>query len=64
MQDNASMTDADFIASAEAAPVWREMVASFAVSGIDIKYDNELMAGQLIAGDIDVNKAARRCIRR
>lgn len=52
-------SDAEFIALAKADPLWHEVVASFAISGLTLTDENALIAGKLLAGEIDVNEAMR-----
>lgn len=45
-----------FIKLAEQHPAWREIAASFSLSGIYVTEDNAAIAGQMIAGELTVHE--------
>ena len=53
------MSDADYIATARNDSTWREIEASFAIEGMQMTDDNLVVAGKMIAGEIDLREAMR-----
>jgi hypothetical protein len=53
------MSDVEFIALARTDRTWREIAASFAIEGLVLTEANEIVAGRMIAGQIDLPSAIR-----
>lgn len=51
------MKNGDYIALARADNVWRETVGSFAIEGMVMAEDTEVIVGRMIAREIDVEEA-------
>jgi len=51
------MTDSEYIKLARRDSTWREIVASFAIEGVTLTDENEIIAGKMISGDIEVAEA-------
>lgn len=53
------MTDSDYIEIARQDRVWREIRASFAIEGMVMTEANEIIAGRMATGEIDLATAIR-----
>lgn len=53
------LTNAEYIDIARNDPTWREIVASFAIEGMLMTEDNEIVAGKMIVGEISLVEATR-----
>ncbi len=51
------MTNAEYIEIARNDSTWREIAASFAIEGMQMTEDNEIVAGKMIAGEIGLAEA-------
>jgi len=57
MNTKSTMPDDAYIAIARADNVWREVVASFAIEGMLLSEDVEIIIGQMIAEEISCAEA-------
>ena len=53
------MKDSEYIELARRDSTWREIVASFAIEDMMLTEENEIIAGKLISGDIEMAEAIR-----
>ena len=53
------MTNAEYIDIARNDSTWREIAASFAIEGMQMSEDNEIVAGRMIAGEITLAEAIK-----
>jgi hypothetical protein len=53
----AAMTDNEYADLARNNPTWQEIAASWALEGIQMTYDNEVVAGRMIAGELSLPEA-------
>lgn len=53
------MTNAEYIEIARKDATWREIAASWAIEGIQMTEANEVIAGRMIVGEIDLAEAVR-----
>lgn len=53
------MSDADYIEIARNDSTWREIAASFAIEGMVMTEENEVVAGKMIAGEISLPEAVK-----
>lgn len=53
------MTNDEYIDIARNDSTWREIAASFAIEGMEMSEDNEIVAGKMIAGEISLAEAIK-----
>jgi hypothetical protein len=53
------MTDFEYIQLARRDTTWQDIVASFAIGGMTITIDNEIIEGKLISGEVLLAEAIR-----
>lgn len=53
------MTNDDYISIARNDSTWQQIAASFAIEGLKVTEENEVIAGKMIAGEIDLADAIR-----
>jgi len=52
-----AMTDTEYADLARNNATWQEIAASWALEGIHMTYNNEVVAGRMIAGEISLQEA-------
>jgi hypothetical protein len=58
------MTDFEYIKLARRDTTWQNTVASFAIEGMTITIENEIIAGKMISGDISLAQAIRHILQK